>query len=75
MGIFNNVNDAMGQVGGLLNSPSMTSVTRMKDASTSLNMTVNLDQNVLEAGFPGYGNQFYQQLQEVQNLIRRFLVR
>jgi len=72
MGIFNNVNDAMGQVGGLLNSPAMTSVNRLQDAATSLNMTVNLDQNVLEAGFPGYGNQFYQQLQEVQNLSDAF---
>jgi hypothetical protein len=72
MGMFNDINDAMGQVGGLLNSPAMTSVTQMQNASTSLNVTANLDQYTLEQGFPGHGNAFYQQMQEIQNLSDAF---
>lgn len=68
MGMFNDINDAMGQVGGLLKSPAMSSVDNMKNAASSLDMTVNLNQSVLEAGFPGHGNAFYQQMQEIQNL-------
>jgi hypothetical protein len=68
MGMFNDVNDAMGQVGGLLKSPAMSSVDNMKNAATSLNVTANLDQYILEQGFPGHGNAFYQQMQEIQNL-------
>jgi hypothetical protein len=68
MGVFNDVNDAMGQVGGLLKSPAMESVARMKDAATSLNVTANLDPYVLEQAFPGKGTDFYNQMQEIQNL-------
>ncbi len=70
--MFNDVNDAMGQVGGLLKSPAMSSVDNMKNASTSLNVTANLDQYTLEQGFPGHGNAFYQQMQEIQNLSDAF---
>lgn len=66
--MFNDVNDAMGQVGGLLKSPAMSSVDNMKNAATSLNVTANLDQYTLEQGFPGHGNAFYQQMKEIQNL-------
>jgi hypothetical protein len=72
MGVFNDINNAVETVGDYLTPPSMDSITAMKNASTSLNVTANLDPFVLEQGFPGHGNAFYQQLQEVQNLSDAF---
>jgi len=72
MALFTDINDALETVPDLLKSSGMTSVDNMKNASTSLNMTANLDPFVLEQGFPGHGNQFYQQMQEVQNLSDAF---
>jgi len=68
MGVFNDVNDAMGQVGGLLNSPAMTSVDAMRNASTNLDVTTNLDRYTLEQGFPGHGDEFFDQMSEIQKL-------
>ncbi len=72
MALFTDINDALETVPDLLKSSGMTSVDNMKNASTSLNVTANLDPFVLEQGFPGYGNQFYQQMQEIQNLSDAF---
>ncbi len=72
MALFTDINDALETVPDLLKSSGMTSVDNMKNASTSLNMTANLDPFVLEQGFPGHGNQFYQQMQEIQNLSDAF---
>ena len=68
-GYFTGVDDALANLGGEFRSPAFASVERMKDASTSLNITENLDLYTLQQGFgTENADQMWGTLQEVQGL-------
>jgi len=72
-GYFTGVEDAMTSLGGELKSPAFAKVDEMKNASTSLNVTDNLDKYTLEQAFgQSNANDMWDTLTEVQSLSDAF---
>ena len=66
------INEALGKVGDMLQSPAHTSAFKMKTAANSLFITDKVDPVALQAAFGQDGVQLWQALSEVQDLSDSF---